>query len=562
MLNQYTDLMKVYFLSVILLISFLGVSAQTANWQWARSASGGGATSICTDSDGDHYVLGEFSGPSVTFGAITLTNAGSGTRDICVVKYDTSGNVLWARSIGSAANDFPFHIINDVSGNVIVTGSFMGANLTIGSTTFNNAGGVDIFLVKYDPFGNILWASSAGGVDYDYGFGLASDSSGCIYLTGYFSSPTINFGSTTLINTLAAGGENDFFIAKYSAGGNPIWAKKEGGDDGKYGKSVSVDLQGNVLVIGAFFGDSMIFSSVSLVNNNSQKNDIFIAKYDSSGNILWARSIGGYNHDTPAAIASDKSGNVLVEGHFFSPFLYLGTTTLTNSQQGEDLFLAKYDSVGKLLWATSAGGDSTGVFAADIALDSIGNEYIIGNFIYSWVTFDTITLTNAGQQNFFIVKYDTSGKVLWATSMGGTGLDYGSAISVDTHAGISICGGFDSPALAFGAATLTNINSIGSFFVASMDAIGALGIMDFETQDQGVSISPNPFSAETVIRSRNILNSATLYVLNSQGELVKEVKNISGQSVVLSRANLRGGLYLILIEQEGGIAVAKVLIQD
>ena len=123
-----------------------------------------------------------------------------------------SPNYLWAKSAGGTSSDYGRSVATDASGNTFVTGVFYSTSITFGSYTLTNAGYADIFLVKYDASGNVIWAKSAGGTSYDFGWSVATDASGNTFVTGRFKSPSITFGSYTLNN--ANVGYSDIFLAK------------------------------------------------------------------------------------------------------------------------------------------------------------------------------------------------------------------------------------------------------------------------------------------------------------------------------------------------------------
>lgn len=133
--------------------------------------------------------------------------------------------MLWAKSAGGTSIEGAQGISTDETGNVLITGYFASTSITFGTTTLTNAMGIDIFVVKYDALGNVLWAKSAGGISSDFGVSIANDVSGNIFVTGFFNSPSINFGTTTLINK----GESDVFVVKYDEKGNVMWVKSSGG---------------------------------------------------------------------------------------------------------------------------------------------------------------------------------------------------------------------------------------------------------------------------------------------------------------------------------------------
>ena len=116
---------KLIFYSCLLMISILSVNAQTPNWQWAKSAGGTGyesSTGVCTDASGNVFITGLFFSPTITFGTTTLTNAGG--MDIFIVKYDATGNVLWAKSAGGVYGERGQSVCTDASGNVFITGHY------------------------------------------------------------------------------------------------------------------------------------------------------------------------------------------------------------------------------------------------------------------------------------------------------------------------------------------------------------------------------------------------------------------------------------------------------
>jgi hypothetical protein len=249
----------------------------------------------------------------------------------------------------------------------------------------------------------VLWAKSAGGTYSDEGTSLATDASGNVYITGNFVSPTITFGTTILTNESNNGG-SDIFIAKYDAFGTVLWAKSEGGTYFDEGTSVATDVNGNVFVTGNFNSDTITFGTNTCTNAGS--NDIFIAKYDATGTVLWAKSSGTPNYDRGRSVSTDTNGNVYVTGMFNGAAITFGTTILTNASNNgyNDIFIAKYDAAGTVLWAKSEGGIK-GDEGTSLATDANANVYLTGYFQSATITFGTTSLTNAGELDIFIVKY-------------------------------------------------------------------------------------------------------------------------------------------------------------
>src|ERR1019366_5920743 len=342
--------MKTKLLFIIFIVCISNCYSQ--NWLWARSSVGIGrdeSSSQSADAFGNVFATGYFNSPTITFGNITLSNTDStgNFQDIFIVKYDANGNILWAKSVGGTNNDEGYAVSADASGNVFVTGWFSSPTLNFGYTTLNSYGNSSIFIAKYDANGNMLWAKNAGGGGQEAGLSINADANGNVFISGYSTSSFITFGSITLNNS---GNSNPVFIAKYDANGNALWAKSPSGV-GAYGYSVSADAVGHVFLTGSFPGYAITFGSIILTNHNGGTN-VFIAKYDAYGNVLWAKKSGGNGEAECYSGSADACGNVVITGRFFGPTITFDTITLTNSDisgNSDDIFIAKYDANGNVL---------------------------------------------------------------------------------------------------------------------------------------------------------------------------------------------------------------------
>jgi hypothetical protein len=382
--------------------------------------------------------------------------------------FSQTPNWIWARSAGQGSNGYSNSIAADASGNTYIAGYFYSDTLTFGSITLTNLDNTgntsDMFLAKYDPNGNVLWAESAGGANSDGANSLALDASGNIYVTGWFYSPFITFGSVILPNSDNSGNTSDLFIAKYNTNGNVIWAERFGGTDDDVANSITVDVSNNIYLTGYFYNDTLIFGTSTLANGYDN-DDVFLTKLDNSGNVIWANSAGGTDNSLANSVASDASGNAYVAGGFYCDTLAFGSYTLINDNGGyEDIFLAKYDSSGSVIWAKSEGGTNDDV-AYSVAADVSGNAYLTGSFRSTYLTVGSYTLLNTdstnGTDDIFLAKFNSNGNVLWAKSAGGTNDDDAYSVAVDKSGNSYIAGRFNSPVISFGPDTLTNAVSTG-----------------------------------------------------------------------------------------------------
>ena len=309
---------------------------------------------------------------------------------------------------------------------------------------------------------NPNWVSGirAGGAKAEEGMDIVMDLSGNVYVTGYFTSSSITFGSFTLINADNTGNTSDMFVVKFDKNYNVIWAKRAGNPTRHdMGRSIAVDKNGNVLITG-MFGISISFGSISIIGSNLA--DAFVVKYDQNGIELWANSVKGLTNEQGRCITTDVSGNVFITGSFSSSALHFGTDTIINSSSGndDDFFIAKYDASGSFLWARAAGGSnpfgSRNDVGISISSDGNGNSYVAGQFECSKIGFDTDTLTNTleGYKDIFVVCYNSNGGVVWARKAGGNYDDYLNSIKTNTNGEVVIAGYFNSINSTFGTLVL------------------------------------------------------------------------------------------------------------
>ena len=226
------------------------------------------------------------------------------------------------------------------------------------------------------------WSKSMGGTNDDAGISIAVDGSGNVYTSGFFTG-TVDFdpGAGTS-NLTSAGNNSDIYISKLDAAGNFIWAKRLGGSSVEIGLSIAVDSFGNVYTAGSFMGTVDFDPGTGSSNLTSAGLfDIFISKLDSAGNFGWAKSMGGTNDDNGASISVDGSGNVYTTGYFHGNVDFdpgPGTSNLT-SAGSIDIFISKLDASGNFIWAKSMGGTGPDG-TSSITVDGSGNIYTTGSF--------------------------------------------------------------------------------------------------------------------------------------------------------------------------------------
>jgi hypothetical protein len=429
--------------------------------------------SIALDAAGNIYTTGFFKGTAdFDPGPGTFNLTAAGLQDIFITKMDAAGNLVWAKQLGGAADDYGRSIAVDAAGYVYITGSFMGTadfDPGPGIVTLASVGSWDAFVGKLDASGNFVWAKSLGGSsEHDKGNSIAVDASGNVLVTGGFHG-TIDFDPGPATFSLAAG-YIDVFVWKLDASGSFVWAKKMGGQFSDIAYSIAVDGLGNVFTTGYFKGYADFDPGPAefwLVYNSTDA-DVFISKLDPSGNFIWAKQFTAspYDYCFGHSIALDDASNVYIAGHFkgttdFDPGP--GTFNIKASAL-HDSFVSKLDAAGNLVWAKAFGGCIEGT-AYSVALDKAKNVYVTGVFRYI-ADFDpgpgTFNLESKGGNDGYIIKLTSSGNLVWGKHVGGTwNYDNGYSIAVDAQNNVYTTGQFADVADFDPGAGTSNLTSAG-----------------------------------------------------------------------------------------------------
>jgi hypothetical protein len=507
-------------------------NSQTYSWIWAKGGNGNGndySNSISTDSIGNSYVTGYFQTPTIIFGNDTLVGSTNYHDQIFIVKYNIAGDVIWARSAVGDDNSFGECIKSDVNGNIYVTGYFNGSGIiNIDSIVLGNGNSFDqYFIAKFNTSGDVIWAKTASSNSSTNGRGVDIDAMGNVNVTGIFDS-TITFDKITLTSVLGP----DIFLVKYNSEGNVVWAKSAGGSGQDIVNSIFTDPIGSSIITGYFQTYPITFDTITLTNNGSS--NTFITKYDSSGNAIWSKknSIGSAYSN---CISLDSMGNSYITGFFNSNNISFDSIILTNTGLGENIFIVKYNKTGDVLWAKNIGGSGlTADEGHGISTDENGNSYITG-FFQNMIIFGGTPLISSGNNDIFIAKYDDTGNVLWATKAGGTKVDVSNSICLDKYGNTYITGWFFSPFLYCSNITLINsdtINDPAEIFVAKLN--NATGIDEENFIENEINIFPNPSSGEFQI-SDDQSNISEISIYNTLGVMVyHSVKHDNSKAIKLN----------------------------
>jgi hypothetical protein len=488
---------------IILFLNCLSCSSQV--FEWATSASVSSGNHIGRDGLGNLYVA----------------------SNSCVIKLDDSGSIKWQRNIVGADN-YLRGVAAIPEGGVYVAGAF-GGSVTFGSFTLYSTAGANanMYLVRYDSSGNIDWIKSSisnedSGVD-----DLTIDSDGNPIVIGRFID-SLKLDSFVF----DAPSTNQVYLAKYSPSGNCIWAKHlqaASFSGGAVGPKVRTDKSGNGYVFGHFI-DWIEFDSTHINAHGPYDQDIFLGKFDESGEFLWVKTMGGSSQEILNWMDVDSSGNIYTTGYFSSTPAYFDAFTLNNTS-ADDYFTAKYDPSGNCSWAKYG---YSGVIAA--CKDGYYTHY-----------------------PDLVSKFDSLGALLWSKSVGTTVYNNAMIAAEDT---VFIAGTFTGTA-NFDAHALSS--AADQMYIAKLSSAPVGTGVEKPLLNSSLSLFPNPGNGLfTISYHSSVPEDLSLRVFNAQGLLVYFRQFQNAGADLSATVDLRGkaaGQYTIELRGERTREVKKVVLQ-
>jgi hypothetical protein len=402
-----------------------------------------------TDASGNIYLAGYTSSTSGIASGGFQNTYGGGTYDAFLVKLDASGNRLWATYFGNNNNDHAYSIAIDHSGNVYLAGGTSSTTgiASGGFQSTYGGGSYDAFLVKFDASGNRLWATYYGGTGWEEAYGVSTDTAGNVFITG-FTNSTAGIASGGFQNSYG-GGTYDSFLVKFDAAGNRIWGTYYGGagDEGYDGNSVCTDRSGNIYLTG-WTSSTAGIASGGFQNTSGGGKDAYLVKFNAAGNRVWATYYGGTGDEGGITnilfgknVATDSSGNVFLSGTTASTSgIALNGFQDTYGGGTYDCYLSKFDSAGNRLWATYYGGsgDERGW---GVATDASGNAYLTGRTnSTAGIASGGFQNTNSGNYDAFLAAFSSAGNRLCATYYGGTNGEWVYTPAIDASGNIYLPG--------------------------------------------------------------------------------------------------------------------------
>jgi hypothetical protein len=420
---------------------------------WVQAWGGASMDESCSvkiDNFGNSYVAGYFQGTVEFNPEGGGLHSSSGLEDVFLSKFDSSGNWQWTKTWGGTGSDYGWSVAIDGSGYLYVTGEFTGSVQfnPDGGGTQASEGSWDAFLSKFDSNGNWQWTRTWGGTSSDAGNEVASNSSDEVYVAGYFNN-TVEFNPTGGGSHASHGG-NDAFLSQFDSNGNWQWTATWGGTLEDRGISAESTNSGYTYVTGDYQGTVEFNPSGGGSDTSYGGPDPFLSKFASDGSWQWSRTWGGTGLEGPYCVALSGSGDIFVAGFFQGTVQFNPPGGGSQSSNGaDDAFLSKFNQNGNWLWTQTWGGTDSD--AATSVVVSSSNAVFVTGYFSSTVEFNPYGgdfHSSNGWYDAYLSRFDTNGNWQWTKNWGGLSFDAGNSVAV-TGSGNAHVTGFFSQTVEF-----------------------------------------------------------------------------------------------------------------
>ena len=476
-------------------------------------------------------------------------------------------SIQWQNSLGGSLDDIASSVQETSDGGFIVAG-YSDSN---DGDVSGNHGGDDVWVLKLDEQGNLIWQNALGGSSDDAAYSIQETSDGGFILTGWSES---NDGDVS-----GNYGERDAWVLKLDAQGNLIWQNALGGSLDDSANSIKETSDGGFIVVGWSFSDD------GDVSGNHGGRDAWVFKLDALGDLIWQNALGGSLFEVAYSVEETSDGGFIVAGLSAS-----NSGDVSGNHGDTDAWVFKLDGQGDLIWQNALGGSSAD--QAESVQETSDGGFIVAGRTYSN---DGDVSGNHGIYDAWVVKLDVLGNLIWQNALGGSAPDYASSIQETSYGGFIVAGrtgsndgdvsgnngGTDAWVLkldlqgnliwqrtlggsSYDRASSVKETSDGGFIVAGPtrsndgDVSGNNGEQDFwlvklnstigiqETNAIGFILAPNPTDGIVNIALNNV-QKGTITVVDAAGREVLQ-QEVAGKDITLDLSDEPDGLYIVTVQ--------------
>ena len=486
--------------------------------------------------------------------------------DVIVVRCDSVGNIVWTTSFGGTDDDCGYSIVTTFDNGFILTGttrSFDGDFEGMSKGVNNNGVNTDeIFVVRLDSNGKIVWKKTFGGTNQDDGKSLRITSDDGVILTGQTCS---NDGDFDGLNKGC-----DVFVMKLDSSGEIVWKKIIG-----YSSDTTGGGRGNSIVVTPDSG-LVVIGDYVVMTVNQRKVDVFVVKLDYNGKVLWKKTFGGSEDDIGESINVTTDGSLVITGWSHSnngDFVGLNRDFL-RPEIRNDIFVFKLDSLGKLVWKKSFGGRSKDE-SYSITNNDDNSCTITGRTSSSDGDFEGLNRRgnsgSSGPWDLFVIRIESDGNTRWKKVYGGTNNEDGSSVVSSRNGASVITGSFNSYDYDFDGlyrkAGTGRVSEPPDIFLIKLDSNGILNsttsVNDESTSSTKLFVSPNPLSSSSTItytiQKPSRVRIELMNTLGQVSDVVFDGYSESGtHSLSLNTTSITSGMYWFRMTNGTGVQTTQV----
>ena len=523
-------------LSILALFISSTIFAQAPGISWQKSLGGSNpdySSAIQKIAGGGYIVAG------ASFSNDGDVTGNHGNADFWVVKLDSVGTIVWQKSLGGSNDDIAQSVQQTTDGGYIV-GGYSKSNDGDVTGHHGTSSSFDIWVVKLDSVGTLVWQKSLGGTSDDYAYSIQQTTDGGYIVVGGTNSTdgdiTVNHGG------------NDIWVVKLTATGTITWQKSLGGSADDYGSSIQQTADGGYIVGGY---SNSTDGDVTGVHGGLGYNDYWVVKLDSSGTLVWQKSLGGTYDDYSTGIQQTTDGGYIVVG---------GSTSNDGDVTGHhgpantayDFWVVKLDSVGTIVWQKSLGGTDYDV-SSGVQQTTDGGYIVAGDSVSN--DGDVTGHHGVGSYDIWIVRLNSTGDIWWQESLGGTAVDWAELVQQTTDSGYIVAGTSYSTD-----GDVTGNHGSNDFWIVKLEK-GATSKVEDVSGNIKISTYPNPTSDYIYVDGIDISKIESMKIFDILGQQVENAEiSIDSNKTNRTKINvgqLANGVYMIQIVTPSGAITKK-----
>ncbi len=508
---------------VLLAFSTIAKAQSAPEIQWQKSLGGSDsedAYSVQQTSDGGFIVAGR---SESTDGDVS-ENHGDG--DYWVVKLDSSGVIVWEKSLGGSGTEVASSVQQTADGGYIVAGESSSDDGDVSG----NHGNYDYWVVKLGSSGDIVWQKSLGGSGSEAARSVQQTADGGYIVAGYSYSDDGDVSGNN--------GSYDYWVVKLDGSGTIVWQKSLGGSGYDEAYSVQQTSDGGYIVAGYANSDD------GDVSGNHGNADYWVVKLNGSGNIVWQKPLGGSGSEVAYSVQQTADGGYIVAGLSES-----NDGDVSGNHGNTDYWVVKLDSGGDMVWQKSLGG--TDGDAAYSVRQTADGGYVVAGYANSD---DGDVSGNHGSQDYWVVKLDGSGDIVWQKSLGGNDGDFASSIQQTADGGYIVAGySYSDDGDVTGH---HGTYEYADYWVVKLSADG-MAVQDIAAGN--LMMYPNP--TRDFVNLQGLEKGTNIRIFDMSGKTVY-TGTAANETLQISIQNLNSGIYAVEFEQNGKKYAKKLIVKE